>query len=114
MNAQEQIRIILDNFEDNYDYPYYGIRYQDELYGLMVGDTIMHQSSVWDDGNMTEESLDAVCAVKLSMAAKVTPYYGNNYLLLLGAPAAVDGNDYGEFEMEYPVVLGIYQIDDEY
>jgi hypothetical protein len=110
MFTRNQVIEILKSIEPDYsEYPFYGVRFQDELYGLEVGDKITHKSNIWDDGNMTDETLDAVCAVMFDMAAKGKSIcYDGDYMLVLASHSAIDGNDYGEIEMEYPIVLSIH------
>lgn len=96
-------------------YEYIGLRVQESTHGLSVGDEITHESNVWDDGEMLEETVGGICAVSAKLAAQYTLRFGSypgSVVIVVGANSAEYGNDDGEIIMkwasgEYPIVLDI-------
>lgn len=103
---------VIDKYEG---YEYIGLRVQDSTHGLHVGDEIEHESNVWDDGEMLDETVGGICAVSASLAAEHTLRFGaypGQVVVVIGANSAEYGNDDGEIILkrscgEYPVVLDI-------
>lgn len=104
--------------QQDYDYDYIGLRIQESDYGLTIGQEINHRSRIWDDGDMTGDELDGVCAVDVRAAAKRTlsfGYYSGNVVLVLGSNRRESGEDDGEIILkssygQNPVVLDIIRI----
>lgn len=85
--TKQEIKAIAKQFiEENgleWDYTKFGIRTQDVPFEL---GTIDHVSMVWDDGDMTDQELDGVCAVELESFGKkyVCEYLGEHIALIAG------------------------------
>jgi len=86
-----------------------GIRIQKFDYGLKIGQSLNHCSSVWDDGYELDELLDGVSAIDITRAKSLEKFggYNGNVALILGADVANGGNDVAEIIMNNPIILGI-------
>lgn len=100
--------IEIDTYYDNI-----GVRVQDDLHGLSVGDIIERNSTHWisDDGKDAHdgEELRGVCAIEARQAKYLSDFggYEGRVILILGSEFATGGFDDGEIIMERPEVLGI-------
>lgn len=113
MASMSKVREIIsgvDIDEIGAEYGFIGIRVQDEAFGLHVGDTVMHNSHIWDDGEDTEEELDGVCAMNLrALDMIICEYYGET-ILVLGSDDAEYGDDLGEIVMRDAKVLAVINL----
>ena len=83
-------------------------RYSD--YDSKVGD-VLGRSSVWDDGNITDELLPGTSAVDPARLARENPgYYNGRRVLVLAADDAIGGSDPAETIMKDPRVIGILDL----
>ena len=92
----------------NDQYDFIGIRIQEDTYGASIGDNVTHNSSVWDDGNQTEEYLDGVCAIDVT-SKRDTAGYAGNIALVLGSYSVWGGEDPAELIMQDAVILDIIE-----
>ena len=95
-------------YVDQYDY--IGIRVQEGTYGVQVGQTVSHCSSVWDDGKQTGALLDGICAVNAKIAAQYNLGFGaysGDTVMILGSNYVSYGEDDSEIIMRNPTVLAI-------
>lgn len=100
---KEKIMAIAEEYE--MDYEYIGIRFQEQEFELGELD---HVSSVWVDGDETDEELDGVSVIDVQKlgALNQTTYFGD-HIAVIGGNAATYGEDLGELVIEEPVVLEI-------
>ena len=93
-------------------YGHIGIRIQTELHGAEVGEMLLHQSSIWDDGNEMDLKLDGVSAIDVTKVNRLDKWggYDGHYVLILGSDYATYGSDPAEIEMRNPVILEIAQV----
>ncbi|RLC88744.1 MAG: hypothetical protein DRJ03_01450 [Chloroflexi bacterium] len=113
LSAKEIKQIAQKVISENHDYDAVGIRMQDELHGLEIGDKIEHKSYIWIDGERTDDTLDGVSAVDAEMAAQYNlgfGYYAGEYILILGGNYYSHGEDDGEIIMQAPTVINIIKI----
>lgn len=91
------------------EWDYVGVRVQEDAYGVQVGDTMTHESNIWIDGEMTDETLDGVSAVSVKLAKHMNDFesYTGDVAIILGSNRASYGEDETEIIMRAPVVLGI-------
>lgn len=93
------------------DYPYIAVRSQDVPF--TAGETIDHLSSIWIDGDETDDTLDGVSATKIDRMYLYDGdhfqygYYYGDYVAILGSDNAEYGEDDGELIMIDPVVLAV-------
>lgn len=104
--------IDLNKYKDNYDYV--GIRVQDNTFDMVVGSEVNHTSSVWDDGNETDLSLNGICALSVeNLISEGDKYddkytgYDGNVAIILGSARTEYGEDKNELVMYDAVVLVI-------
>ena len=116
MKTADEIKRIAAQVAGKHEgYRYIGLRVQNGAHGLNVGDEILHESNVWDDGEMLDETVGGICAVSAKEAAQHTLRFGSypgSVVIVIGANAAEYGDDDGEIILkwssgEYPVVLDI-------
>lgn len=100
-----------------YDYDCVGLRVQDSAFGQNIGDEIVHNSHVWDDGDETADELSGVCAISGSWAQNhsVTAFdsysgYDGDTILILGSNSYTAGEDTGEIILREAVILDIIQV----
>ena len=111
--TNEQIKEIAKKIQtSNYNYDFIGIRVQEENTNN-IGDTIYHKSYVWDDGNITDEELNGICAIEIQVARKLIDYggYQGKYAYILGSDYCTKGNDVGEIIMKDAIVLDVIIVD---
>lgn len=102
--TNEMLRRIEDVAEDLfYDYEIIGIRVQEEAFSL---GEMEHRSSVWEDGEPTEEELDGVCVIKHDKLSEAQNYYGDHVAIVVGNRYTY-GVDPGEVIIEDPVVVEV-------
>jgi hypothetical protein len=102
----------------DYEFDNIGLRIQESDYGLTIGQEIDHCSRHWDDGEMTDEEIDGICAVDAELAVKYKLSFGGyigNVILVLGSNCAKSGEDDGEIILESsygsnPVILDIIRL----
>lgn len=83
------------------------IRTQEQPFTLGAID---HQSSVWVDGEQTDELLDGISATTIKSDAGMgqhNGYYFGSHMAILGCQRAEMGEDIGEVIMDDAVVLYI-------
>lgn len=113
MTSNKRIKEIAVEVAGQYDgYEYIGIRIQEENTNK-VGDTMTHCSSVWDNGDETEEQLDGVSAIDIDMAGQLNNadyegYFGG-IVYILGSDNASYGEDVAEIIMQDAVVLAVIE-----
>lgn len=89
------------------------IRVQDSDYGLSIGDTVNHLSSVWIDNEETDDFVDGVCALDIEMLKNYRPrlgsggYDGNVILVLASDYSGTLGEDDCEVILSDSVVLDV-------
>lgn len=91
-------------------YEHIGIRVQEESYGLTVGDTMEHNSHIWEDGDDTEEEIDGVCAMNVKSLNMISCEYFGQTILVLGSYDVEYGEDLGEIIMRDAEVLAIINL----
>lgn len=84
--------------ELKWEYDYVGIRIQDEPF--CIG-PIDHESSVWENGNVTDRKLGGICAVEVdakNAAARYAEsskrYFGDHAAVLVGETIEYGEDDY--------------------
>ena len=91
---------VIDEMELEENYEFIGIRVQDVPFEL---GEMNHVSSVWVDGDETEETLNGVCATSINaldnFGSHVDTYYGN-YVAIICGNTATSGEDLGEIIIE--------------
>lgn len=100
--------------QKEFDYDYVGIRIQEEK-TEKIGEIMAHKSYVWDDGEMTDERLNGVCAVDIKQAKALFDFggYDGDYIYILGCYHASNGEDAGEIIMTDPIVLDIIEVEED-
>jgi len=112
ITTAKQIHDIARNLQ-TYDYGYVGLRAQESDYGMTVGDKADHQSTLWDDGEMTEDLLDGICCISAREAARRVLSFGaymGNVIIVLGSNHSEHGEDDGELILRDAVVLDIIRL----
>lgn len=111
MNATT-IKQIAEAQTEHSNWEYVGIRVQEDAYGVQVGDVMTHKSSIWIDGEMTDETLDGVSAVSVKLARYMSDYesYTGDIAIVLGSNRATYGEDETEIIMRRATVLGIIRL----
>lgn len=108
------------------EYEVYGLRVmtivadEDEARGAPAVGSILANSRVWDDGEMTEEELDGTCAYHMPRDAEEVHeienaierfqregYYGK-YVVLIGGFYYEGGEDYNEVVIRDAKVLAVW------
>lgn len=107
----KQVKEIANEVARAKGYRYIGVRVQDGARGAEVGKATEHNSNVWIDGEMSEEKLNGLCAIKarkyqINQIDRFSGYEGDT-ILILGSNEAQKGYDEGEIIMMTPVVLEI-------
>lgn len=110
----KQVKEIANEVAKTTSYKYVGIRVQESTHGAEIGKIIEHNSNAWNDGEMLEEKLSGLCAVKagkyqINPIDKFSGYEGDT-ILVLGSNKAKKGYDEGEIIMTTPIVLEIRSI----
>lgn len=98
--------------KDSYEREYacYGLRRQ-EMPFEEIGDTMTHCSSIWDDGEETDEELDGVCALwlerfdSLEDALEASKGYDGEYVATIASDDYEYGQDENEVILRDPVVI---------
>jgi len=112
MTSNRRIKEIASMVENKYsgEYDFIGIRVQEQRTNE-IGDYMTHKSSIWIEGEETEELLDGVSAVDVREAAHLEDVdyggYMGNVVYILGCDYATYGEDEGEIVMEDAIVLEI-------
>lgn len=104
--------------EQNYEFDNIGLRVQESDYGLTVGQEIDHSSRHWDDGEMTDDEIEGICAVSAKLASRRVLSFGaysGNVVIVLGSNRAENGDDDGEIILKpafgsNPVILDIIHL----
>jgi hypothetical protein len=108
-------KAMLANIDTNFDqFDSIGLRvvgkdYAD--YNAMVGDTL-EQSSVWEDGDYTEDKLTGVSAISATAISEMSErggYFGDR-VLVIGSNNCERGEDAGEIIMSSAVVLAVIDL----
>lgn len=86
-----------------YGYEIIGVRVQEEKFEL---GEMEHRSSVWEDGEATEETLDGVCVIGHDKLAEAQDYFGDHVAIIAGNRYTY-GEDPGEVIIEDPVVVEV-------
>jgi hypothetical protein len=118
ITAKQLQAIAKDVLQKGYEYDSIGLRTQENTYGLSVGDPVNHKSSVWIDGDQTEETLNGICAVSAIQAARRSLNFGayiGDTVLVIGSNNIEYGEDDGEIILkescgQKPVILDIIQL----
>jgi hypothetical protein len=106
----EELREKAEAYKD--DYEYVAIRTQEEPFEL---GKIDHVSSVWDNGDETDDKLDGISATLIDDPAvqmhvdknyRYGYYFGNHKAIVCGNHAA-SGEDVGEIIISDPVVMEV-------
>lgn len=105
-----ELRDMADKYSDRYQYV--GVRTQEEPFEL---GEIDHVSSVWDDGDETDEKLNGVSTTNihssaLRMHTDSDPLYGfyfGDHKAIIAGDFAEYGEDPGEIIISDPVVVEI-------
>lgn len=109
----KELRAMADQYSG--DYNYVGVRTQEEPFEL---GEMEHVSSVWADGNETDEELNGICVTDLNtpfdsalrMHTDSDPlcgfYFGDHKAIIAGDSAEY-GEDPGEIIISDPVVVEI-------
>ena len=89
-----------------------GIRVQTSDFGVRVGDTLLHRSYVWDDGEQLDYRLDGVCAIGIDLVKHLDRYggYDGHVALILSSDRVERGTDPAEVIMRDPKVLEIIHL----
>lgn len=100
----EMIAKVKELQDDPYrEYDYYGIRVQEVPFEQ---GKITHNSFVWVDGEITEEELNGVCAIRADNADYIKRYFGE-YAAIIAGNKADYGYDPGEIIIEDANVIEI-------
>lgn len=100
----KNIRKIVDELGLGYEYEYIGVRVQEQKFELGEMD---HVSSVWVDGDETDDVLNGVCATKIDALENLPgEYYGDHIAIICGNSAEY-GADVGEIIIEDAIVAAI-------
>ena len=105
----------IDVFDESKDpfsrqYSCYGIRRQDVKFED-EGGVMTHTSSVWEDGEETDEELDGVSALcldrydSLDKAIEASRQYFGVHLAIIASDSYMWGQDEDEVVLEDPVVI---------
>lgn len=89
--------------EYSWDYEQVCIRVQEVPFELGEMD---HQSSVWVDGDETDEQLDGISTLSVKYAQNAEFYFGDHLAIVAGNEYSY-GQDAGEVIIRDPVVLEI-------
>ena len=106
MTKTEAIENIINRIEEikeNSEYEYIGVRVQENEF---VKGEILNNSFVWVDGEMTDEELDGICAVKLEDAELASGYFGD-HIAIIGGNSMEYGQDLGEIIIRDAEVLEV-------
>jgi hypothetical protein len=103
---KEKIMAIAEEYE--MDYEYIGIRFQEQEFELGELD---HASSVWVDGEETDEEMDGVSVIDVRKLGVLSGsnFYDGDHIAVIGGNSATYGEDLGELVIEDPVVIEIIQ-----
>lgn len=109
------MREMLKNIDANFDgFDAIGLRvvnkdYAD--YNATVGETL-DSSSVWDDGEYTDDNLNGVCAISVTSIDQMSSYggYFGDRVLIIGSDDTERGDDAGEIIMSDAVVLAVIDL----
>lgn len=90
-----------------------GVRTQEVPFEA-VGETMMHQSVIWIDGEETDEELDGVCALDMrryatkeeAIKASKAGYFGK-YTAIIESDSYEYGEDENEIILRDPVIVEI-------
>ena len=105
----------IDAFEESRDpfskrFSCYGIRRQEPEFES-EGDVMAHTSSVWEDGEETDEELDGVSALcldrfkNLDEAIEASKVYFGSHLAIIASDGYTWGQDEDEVVLEDPVII---------
>lgn len=86
-----------------FDYEVVAIRVQEVPFELGAID---HVSSVWEDGEETDEELDGICAIRAKDVDKSDTYFGDHVAIIAGNRYTY-GEDIGEVIIEDAEVVEI-------
>lgn len=95
--------------EHDYDYDCIGVRVQDVPFEL---GEISHCSSVWVDGEETDELLDGICVISVSELGRVyksSSFYFGDHVAVIGGNINAYGEDDGEVILENAEVIEIIE-----
>ena len=107
---REIFRIATDPFERKYST--YGIRRQ-EMPFEPEGEEMLHTSSLWEDGEQTEDELDGVCALWLGAyknieeAIEASAVYYGEHVAIIASNSSEWGEDENEVILTEPFVIAI-------
>lgn len=107
-DIQEKIKKAL---QDMPPYPYIGIRSQEEPF--LMGEPIDHVSSVWIDGDETDDTMIGLSATDPDFIHLYDGkhyqygYYFGDHVAIIGSYEASPREDVGEIVMVEPVVLDV-------
>lgn len=109
MNKMEKA---FENSKDDFrkEYACYGIRRQEAPFES-DGETMVHNSCIWADGEETAEELDGVCALSLdrfdtlSNAINASRMYYGDYVAIIASNSYEYGQDLDEVILRDPVVI---------
>ena len=113
MNAQE-IQSIVEKLNLYEDYEYVGIRTQEESFEL---GTIVHESLIWDNGEMTDETLNGISVTDAKDHKALTQhtgeharssYFGSNHAIIVSNSLVGYGEDFGEMIVANAKVVYIF------
>lgn len=113
------LRDIIERYSDTYED--FGLRcltvYRDDVAAPIVGD-ILPASSVWIDGNPTDDDLGGTSAIQiwsesgnditLDRAAKMLGDYWGRYVVVIGGEQGQYGQDDGEIIVRNATVLAVF------
>lgn len=102
------IKEMIEKNEWDAKFEIFGVRIQEQPFAL---GSLNHNSSVWIDGEETEEKLDGVCAINLGSpeaieALKGNGYFGSHIAIITGTLHEY-GQDLGEVILRDAEVLYI-------
>lgn len=105
----DMANIITQIANDFDDYEYVGVRIQEEPFS--PGE-IDHRSSVWVDGDETDEVLDGICAIDVNSVHRIANnpwFYGypGDHCAIIAGNSATGGEDDGEIIIHDPIVVHI-------
>ena len=90
--------------DDDFWFEFIGVRVQEQEFEL---GEVKHNSSVWVDGDETDEELDGICAIDVNKLAYVKVEYPGEHMAIIASNRAHAGEDIGEIVMSDAQVVAI-------